>query len=1109
MMMAILEKWLAPPVFPDDEARTRRASLLNIALLCTIIFAVGSCVANLVNAKISVPLVVSGFLLVTLALLSRYWMYQGKVTFASLLVIFIGFVYITATSVTFGTLRTPATAIYGLIIIVAGLLFGSIGTLGSIGASSLAVLGLVLAENAGWLAEPDYSVTLTQWIMYTIFFGAIGGITHWALGSLHQELAERKHAEIALRESEQNFGAFFNSIDDLLFVLDTQGNILWSNATVSRRLQYTADELRGQSVLMVHPPEHRNKAGQIVADMLAGKADHCPVPVQAKDGTLIPVETRIVPGTWSGRPAIFGVTKDLSALKASEEKFARAFNASPALMAINDLQTGIYLEVNDAFLRTLGYPREQIIGHTSHELNLFADPAQRGRALQLIQEQGFLHDFEVGVYSSAGQILHGLFSAEYIQLQDRRVLLTVMSDLSEFKREEARIKLRLRLDNEAHRLSESELVQLGLEEAVRLTNSAIGYCHFINPDANTIQLITWSQATLEKFCTAVHDSHYPLDAAGVWADCSRTGQPVIHNDFQSLPDRKGYPAGHSHVIRHLSVPVFEETHIKVILGVGNKLALYTEADVRLLQLIGDDVWSVIRRKRAEEQLRASEQQLQNVVANNIDGMMVVDENGVICFINPAAAALLNQSAANLIGQAFGLPVTMGQSTEIELVRATGDMTIVEMRMTQVRWQDMPAQLVSMRDITERKRLEHELEAERDFVLQVMNTMGQGLTITNNEGNFEFVNPAYSRLMGYEPTELVGKSPRDVTMPMDRAVLEQAFEERKQGKITWYESQLIHKDGTIKPVLVTGVPRAAVGMYTGSIAVITDLTERKRAEEQLRASEELYRQMFATHSAMMLLVEPNSGMIVDANLAAAEFYGYPLETLRQMDINQINALPTNQVAQARQAALTRQQNYFVFSHRLASGELRDVELYSVPIQTQQRTLLYSIIHDITARLSAEAQLRYLSTHDSLTGLYNRAFFESETRRLEQGREFPLSIVIADVDNMKITNDTRGHLAGDALLERAAQVFRATFRASDIIARIGGDEFAILLPDTDAIVADQVLARVRYKLAKIRHNSADPLLQLSLGVATAEHGNVMEAFRAADAHMYADKRKHKTT
>ena len=157
----------------------------------------------------------------------------------------------------------------------------------------------------------------------------------------------------------------------------------------------------------------------------------------------------------------------------------------------------------------------------------------------------------------------------------------------------------LDLSQQASTMREEDIIQLALEEVERLTLSQIGYLHFVNPGQDSIHLFTWSRHTLQQ-CTAAHDSHYPLEQAGIWADCARLKRPVIHNDYQNCPDKKGYPVGHTHLIRHLSVPVVENNVVHLIMGVGNKPVDYDEADVRQILLTAEHLWRIVRRRRAEQ-----------------------------------------------------------------------------------------------------------------------------------------------------------------------------------------------------------------------------------------------------------------------------------------------------------------------------------------------------------------------------------------------------------------------------------------------------------------------------------------------------------------------------
>ena len=163
----------------------------------------------------------------------------------------------------------------------------------------------------------------------------------------------------------------------------------------------------------------------------------------------------------------------------------------------------------------------------------------------------------------------------------------------------------------------------------------------------------------------------------------------------------------------------------------------------------------------------------------------------------------------------------------------------------------------------------------------------------------------------------------------------------------------------------------------------------------------------------------------------------------------------------------------------------------------------ISKDITDRKRMEQELQYLSTHDTLTGLYNRNFFETELARLQPSRQFPVSIVIIDMDNLKTINDNFGHGAGDQMIQKVAQFLRETFRAEDIIARIGGDEFALLLPKTNEAAVQAAVARLR---AKLQQNSESP--SVSIGAATStEDRSLVEVMRIADDCMYQEKNAHK--
>jgi two-component system cell cycle response regulator len=169
-----------------------------------------------------------------------------------------------------------------------------------------------------------------------------------------------------------------------------------------------------------------------------------------------------------------------------------------------------------------------------------------------------------------------------------------------------------------------------------------------------------------------------------------------------------------------------------------------------------------------------------------------------------------------------------------------------------------------------------------------------------------------------------------------------------------------------------------------------------------------------------------------------------------------------------------------------------------------TKYLKVSQDITERKTYEESLHYLSTHDALTGLFNRSYFDSVLRRLAGSHDYPISIVIADIDDLKIINDTCGHEEGDRVIRRAAESLMAVFRSNDVVSRIGGDEFAVLLPLTDEEMAQDIVKRIRNDGHDARQIKPEYVYGLSIGVATAFEASELEsAFKLADERMYLGK------
>lgn len=313
----------------------------------------------------------------------------------------------------------------------------------------------------------------------------------YRMAGTHTDITLQVEQELALKEKEQNFNSFFETIDDLLMVGDSRGCILYANTATIEKLGYSDDELKKMNFLDLHPASKRQEAELIFADMLEGKRSSCPLPLQTKFGILLPVETRVWLGFWNNEPCIFGVVKDLSIKEAALDKFHKLFDNNPALMAVTSLEDHKFKEVNDAFCITLGFEKSEIIGKTASELDLFNEPEKHIEVGEMLRKTGRIQNVELKVKSKSGQIMTGLFAGEVIDNQIEQSFLTVMTDITALKNSE---NLLLTKDRILSAVAKS--TDILLEEMDYLT--AIGKCFELLGAATNVNRVYLFENTYDE-----------------------------------------------------------------------------------------------------------------------------------------------------------------------------------------------------------------------------------------------------------------------------------------------------------------------------------------------------------------------------------------------------------------------------------------------------------------------------------------------------------------------------------------------------------------------------------------------------------------------------------
>jgi len=318
---------------------------------------------------------------------------------------------------------------------------------------------------------------------------------------------------------------------------------------------------------------------------------------------------------------------------------------------------------------------------------------------------------------------------------------------------------------------------------------------------------------------------------------------------------------------------------------------------------------------------------------------------------------------------------------------------------------------------------------------------------------------------------------------------------KDGAIRWVEEWTIwERDSKGNPITEKGI--------------IRDITEQMETAEKLRLSEERYRNLFENACALICTFD-NNGKFTSVNNACTNISGYSNVELMNMNIFDLLILPKKykKIVTNNLASFIRkiQDDNIEFVIHTKSDRRVVLEGRLLVISDKEFSAeIQGVFQDVTLRKEAENKIFYLSYHDKLTGLYNRAYYDEALEKISCLGELPYSLILGDMNGLKKTNDLYGHKAGDRLIQAMAEILKKSCRKSDIVARIGGDEFAIILPRCSEKEADKICKRIKKLCLLYDEGPLKPDIALGFSVKRDFSKTNDDLMLEADKRMYLDKR-----
>jgi diguanylate cyclase (GGDEF)-like protein/PAS domain S-box-containing protein len=510
-------------------------------------------------------------------------------------------------------------------------------------------------------------------------------------------------------------------------------------------------------------------------------------------------------------------------------------------------------------------------------------------------------------------------------------------------------------------------------------------------------------------------------------------------------------------------------------------------------------------KRMQKSVQENEEQLRRIIDHFPFSLGIIGNDERILYVNREGLKIFEMSEEDInnpeiiYGWIHGeekhryMKIMDEEGTvkefEIQLQTKSGRKFWTRSSGMRIWYENQSCILCTHYDITERRRMEAALRENEEKYRLIFENASETILVVQND-RIQICNSTALKLTGYSYEEINQRPFLDFVQEEDRQYAAEMYHNRLNDKTIAVKPQyrVLRKNGDIAWVEANGVKTT----WKGQPAIqyfIVDITEQKKVEDALKASEEKYRLITEFASDMIWVFNYTHYQFSYVSPSVFQILGYlPQEALKLS----LRELISQESMQWSEKILPQKIKAFIENPQECHTHVIDMQnihkdghLVWVEASSKYRynakgeIEILGVSRDIEERKGAEQKVLYLSYHDQLTGLYNRRFYEEELKRLNTARSLPITLVLADVNGLKLTNDAFGHLAGDRLLIRTAEIMKQECRQEDIVARIGGDEFVILLPRTEQQEAESIIGRIKKVLSAEENNNV--ILSVSFGAA----------------------------